>query len=230
MARHSNSGRKMSLHKLSPTVTTTKGHQRCVDRFKIARAAEARHIKGTVAGNKMKLATHFENEETWQRYVEVGTRGRRETGVQRALAKVQVKIQAKAKARHEHLKHECVVERNDARKQIGTCSNCGKVGHLRAVCRNTNTCEIEKGADEPSPEVTVEEVRCMLFQKDAVDDGLCDCTEKHDVLSEHRDDSKFKDFPEHRDESKDRQVITNIETVKILDTRTSRWVKILEKS
>ena len=93
MARHSNSGRKMSLHKLSPTVTTTKGQ--------------------TVAGNKMKLATHFENEETWQRYVEVETRGRRETGVQRALAKVQVKIQAKAKARHEHLKHECVVERNE---------------------------------------------------------------------------------------------------------------------
>ena len=34
-----------------------------------------------------------------------------------------------------------------------------------------------------------------------------------DVSSEHRDESKFKEFPEHRDEStRVRKVITNIET------------------
>ena len=69
------------------------------------------------------------------------------------------------------------------------------------MCRNTNTHEIEKGADEPNPEVTVEEVWCMAVQ-DAVDDGHCECTENFDVLSEHRDETKLKDFPEHRDESK----------------------------
>ena len=44
---------------------------------------------------------------------------------------------------------------------------CGKVGHLRAVCRNTNTHEIEKDADEPSPEDTVEEACCMAVQDTA---------------------------------------------------------------
>ena len=52
MARHSNSGRKY-LHNLSPTVTTTNGHQRFVA--------------------KMRHARYVANEDTWQRYVEVGT-------------------------------------------------------------------------------------------------------------------------------------------------------------
>ena len=78
------------------------------------------------------------------------------------------------------------------------------------MCRNTNTHEIEKDADEPSPEVTVEEAWCMAVQ-DTVD-GHCDCIDKHDVISEHREESKFQEFPEHRDESKKRKVITNIET------------------
>ena len=69
------------------------------------------------------------------------------------------------------------------------------------MCRNTNTHEIEKDADEPSPEVTVE-VWCMAVQ-DTVDDGSCDCIEKHDVISEHRDESKNqKSHHEHRDGSK----------------------------
>ena len=58
---------------------------------------------------------------------------------------------------------------------------------MRAVCRNTNTHEIENDADEPSPEVTVEEFWCVAVQ-DAVDDGHGDPTEKHDVLPEHRDE------------------------------------------
>ena len=38
--------------------------------------------------------------------------------------------------------------------------------------------------------------------QDTVDNCHCDCTEKHDVLSEHRYESKVKEFPEHRDGSK----------------------------
>ena len=141
----------------------------------------------------MRLAKHVENEDTWQRYVEVETHRRRETGVPRAPAKVQVKMEAKA--RHEHLKRVCAVEKEGHKKaecqhKSATCSNCGKVGHLRAVFRNTNTHEIEKDADESSPEVAVEEVWCMAVQ-DAVGDGHCDCTEKHDALPEDRDGSKF---------------------------------------
>ena len=103
--------------------------------------------------------------------------------------------------------------------------SCGKEGHkkadckfqtdLRAVCRNTNTHETEKDADEPSQEVTVEAVWCMAV-RDTVDDGLCDGIEKHDVSSEHRDESKVHRIPrtsrrmkiheefchEHRDGSK----------------------------
>ena len=89
----------------------------------------------------------------------------------------------------------------DCKFKTSTCSNCGKGGHLRAVCRNTNTHEIEKDADEPSPEVIVEAVWCMAV-RDTVDGGHCDCIEKHDVSSEHRDESKFTEFPKHRDESK----------------------------
>ena len=91
--------------------------------------------------------------------------------------------------------------RIDCKFKTATCSKCRKVDHLRAVCRNTNTHEIEKGADEPSPEVTVEAVWCMAV-RDTVDDGQCDCIEKHDVSSENRDESKFTEFPEHRDESR----------------------------
>ena len=35
MVRHSDTGRKISIHNQSPTVTTTNGHQRCVDRRKV---------------------------------------------------------------------------------------------------------------------------------------------------------------------------------------------------
>ena len=76
---------------------------------------------------------------------------------------------------------------------------------MRAVCRNTNTHETEKDADEPSPEVTVEAVWCMVV-RDIVEDGHCDRTEKHES-SEHRDESKLTDVPEHPDESKFGKVI-----------------------
>ena len=101
-----------------------------------------------------------------------------------------------------------------------------KVGHLREVCRITNTHEIEKDAHEPSPEVTFEAVWCMAG-RDTVGDGHCDCIEKHDVSSENRDESEFTEFPERRDEFKVRKVITNIETDQNSgkSSRTSRRVK-----
>ena len=68
----------------------------------------------------MRLAKQVENEDTWQRYVEVETHRHQDTGAPRALARVQVKVQAKAKAkaRNEHQKHVCAVARKDTRKQI----------------------------------------------------------------------------------------------------------------
>ena len=63
---------------------------------------------------------------------------------------------------------------------------------------------------EPSPEVIVEAVWCMTV-RNTVDEEHCDGIEKHDVSSDHRDKSKFTEFPEHRDESNFRRVIKNIE-------------------
>ena len=74
----------------------------------------------------------------------------------------------------------------DCKLKTAICSNCGKVGHLRAVCENTNTHEIEKDNDEPSPEVTVEAVWCVAVQN-IVEDDHCDHSEKHERSSEHRD-------------------------------------------
>ena len=134
----------------------------------------------------------------------------------------------------------------DCKFKTATCSNCGKVGHLRALCRNTNTHEIEKDADEPSPEVTVEAVWCMAVQ-DTAEDDHCDHIEKHEGSSEHRDGSKFwkKSSRTSRRIRILEKVITNIETDQNSgkshhehrdgseswkkSSRTSRRIKILEK-
>ena len=90
-------------------------------------------------------------------------------------------------------------KKTDCKFNTATCSNCAKVGYLGAVCRNTNTHEIEKDVDEPSPEVTVEAVWCMAL-RDIVDYRHCGCTENHDVSSERCDESEFKkSHHEHRD-------------------------------
>ena len=47
---------------------------------------------------------------------------------------------------------------------------------MEAMCRNTTTHEIEQNEDEPSPEVTVEEVWCMTV-RDMVKDDHYNCTE-----------------------------------------------------
>ena len=84
-------------------------------------------------------------------------------------------------------------------------------GHLRAVCRNTNTHETEKDADEPSPKVTVEAVWCMAVQ-DTVEDDHCDHSEKHEGISEHRDGSNGGKVITNIETGQNSEVITNVET------------------
>ena len=166
----------------------------------------------------------------------------------RAPAKVQVKIQAKAKSKSKKRTPE-------------TCLCCGKEGRTResrlqiqdcdmfklrkgwsfesGAPKHEHTHEIEKDADEPSPEVTVEAVWCMAV-RDTVEDGRCNCIEKHDVSSDDRNESKLTEIPEQREESKFRKMITHLETgqysrkvIKGIETgqntrkvkSTSGWVK-----
>ena len=103
--------------------------------------------------------------------------------------KVQVKVQEEAKGKGKKRSLETCVfcgkeghMKEDCKFKTATCSNCGKVGHLRVVTQNASTSEIEKHADQPSPEVNVEGVWFMAVQ-DAVHDVHCVCTEKHDVMS-----------------------------------------------
>ena len=77
-------------------------------------------------------------------------------------------------------------KKSDCKIKTAACSNCGNVGRLREVCRNTNTHETEKDADEPNPDVTVEAVWCLAV-RDTVDDDHFDHTERHERGSEHRD-------------------------------------------
>ena len=71
---------------------------------------EARHITGTTAGTKMRLARHVENEDTWQRYVEVETHRHQDSGGPKGSGK--------GKGKKRTLEHVCAVERKDTRKQI----------------------------------------------------------------------------------------------------------------
>ena len=153
------------------------------------------HQNETV-GTKTKRVRNVENVDNWQRYAEVETHNRKEAAT-------------KVRGRSTHRKH--------------TCSNCGHVGHSRAVCQNTNTQEIEKEVDEHIPEVTDEEAWCIAVQ-DVVSDGHCHCTEVVDMCPELCDESEVRECPElcdeskvrecteHRDESKVRKIVTNIET------------------
>ena len=69
-----------------------------------------------------------------------------------------------------------------------------------------------------------------MADREVVGYGHCDCTEMHDVSSEHRDESKLTEVPEHLDESKFRKVMTDIETGLISEkwSRRSRWVNRIE--
>ena len=67
--------------------------------------------------------------------------------------------------------------------QYSTCSSCGKVGHLRAVCRSPTAHEVN---DEPVPEAVVGEVWCVV-----VSDGNCDCTRHAASVDERNRNSKL---------------------------------------
>ena len=166
----------------------------------------------------MRLAKHVENEDTWQKVCRSGNAQTPRHGNPKGTGKVSGKGSGKGKSKSKQRTPETCLccgkqghKKADCKFKTATCSNRGKVDHLRAVCRNTNTHEIQKDADEPSPQVTVEAVWCLAVP-DTVEDGHFGCVEKHDVSSEHCDESKFTEFPEHRDESKFSKVIKSIET------------------
>ena len=73
---------------------------------------------GSQTHKRSERARPVANEDTWQRCAEVETHT--DTAVPRALEKALEKVQAKAKEkeRAKHLKHVCVVERKETRKQI----------------------------------------------------------------------------------------------------------------
>ena len=73
----------------------------------------------------------------------------------------------------------------DHKFKNASCAICGQVGHLRAMCRNTSKHEIEQNEDEPSLEVTVEEVWCMA-DRDVVKYDHCNCTEDFETSQDSR--------------------------------------------
>ena len=109
----------------------------------------------------------MQNEDTRQRYVEVETHRHKDTEAPKGTGKGSGGSNSKKPTpeaclccgKEGHKKADC-------KFKTATCSNCGKVGHLRAVCRNANTPEMEKDADQPSPEVTVEAVWCNTVDDD----------------------------------------------------------------
>ena len=90
------------------------------------------------------------------------------------------------------------------------------------MSKHEHTHESEKDADEPSLEVTVEAV-WRTAVRDIVEGGHCDYIAKHDVSSEHRDESKLTEVPEHHDESKFRKVIANIEADQNSEWWSRKW-------
>ena len=113
MGRHSDSGRKISLHNLSSTATTTNGQQCCVDRCKMPELWKPNTSK---KGTKMRLARLVANKDTWQVCRSGNTQTPRQ-GSPKGTGKGSGK-EAKAKERIEHLKHVYAVERQDTQKQI----------------------------------------------------------------------------------------------------------------
>ena len=71
----------------------------------------------------------------------------------------------------------------DCKFKNASCAICGKVGHLKPMCRNAHTHEIEQNEDESSLEVAVEEVWSMAV-RDVVKVGHCNCTEDFETIED----------------------------------------------
>ena len=206
---------KISLHNLSSTLTTTNGHQCCVDRCKMpelwnpdASETDCWYKDATckTCGKQGHLA-------------KVCRSGNTQTSRQGApRAKGSGKGSGKGKGRAKNRTPETCLccgmkghKNSECRFKTATCSNCGKVGHLRAVRRNTNTHEIDND-DEPCPEVTVKAVWCMAVQ-DTVENDHCNQSEKHEGSSEHRDGLSCGKFTTNIETGQNSEkVITNVET------------------
>ena len=80
-------------------VTTTNGQQRCYT------------SEGTIAGTKMRRARHVENEDTWQRYVEVVTHRQQEHGSPKGTGKGSGKGPSKCKGKKRTPDTVCDVEK-----------------------------------------------------------------------------------------------------------------------
>ena len=74
--------------------------------------------------------------------------------------------------------------------QVYSMLELRKIGHSRAVCRKTNTHEIEQDAEEPSPEVTVEAVWSMTVQNIAEED-LSNCGKFIESIVTDQNSRKF---------------------------------------
>ena len=129
-----------------------------------------------LTGAKMRLARHVEKRRHLAKVCRSGHAQTPRHGKGKGKGKQRTPATCLCCGKEGHKKADC-------KFKTATCSNCGKVGHLRAACRNTNTHEIEKDADEPSPEVTVEAVWCMVV-RDTVDDDHGDGIEKHKASSD----------------------------------------------
>ena len=92
----------------------------------------------------------------------------------------------------------------ESRLQIQDCDmfKLQKRRSLESGCVDTRThTRLRRMQMNPVLKSLVETVWCMAV-RDVVEDGHCDCIEKHDGSSEHRDESNLTEVPEHPDESK----------------------------
>ena len=99
MTRRPDTGRKMSVHHLPSTVTTTNGHQLCDDGFEMPEHRKPDTLEKGLLVQKTKPARTTENKDTWQLRVEVAMRSRNEAVARRARAKAHQKSSRKGKAK-----------------------------------------------------------------------------------------------------------------------------------